>query len=154
MLVYGAINKYFQGHSSLADLMFGLRQRDTGLTKYPVNNRQRTVTYSVTVVLRQPKPQFLAGLKQHLTGLYSPQEITNSNATSLPVHIHFPTHVNGAEYIPYCVTILLLFLYVYYMGALVVLYNFNHHFDSKTNYENLAFINPNFLEGNTNKSQA
>ena len=94
--------------------MFGLRQRDTGLTKYPVNNRQRTVTYSVTVVLRQHKPQFLAGLKQHLTGLYSPQEITNSNATSLPVHIHFPTHVNGAEYIPYCVTILLLFLYVYY----------------------------------------
>ena len=52
------------------------------------------------------------------------------------------------------VLIFFLFLYVYYMGALVVLYNFNHHFDSKTNYENLAFINPNFLEGNTNKSQA
>merc|ERR1719411_663650 len=49
--------------------------------------------------------------------------------------------------------IIFLFLYVYYMGALVVLYNFNHHFDSKTNYENLAFINPNFLEGNTIKSQ-
>ena len=28
-----------EGHSSLADLMFGLRQRDTGITKYPVNNR-------------------------------------------------------------------------------------------------------------------
>merc|ERR1712024_99765 len=52
------------------------------------------------------------------------------------------------------VLIFFLFLYVYYMGALVVLYNFNHHFDSKTNYENLAFINPNFLEGNTIKSQA
>ena len=29
-------SNYVSGHSSLADVMFGLRQRDTGLTKYPV----------------------------------------------------------------------------------------------------------------------
>ena len=40
-----------KGHSSLADIMLGLRQRDTGMTKYPVNNRQRTITYSVMVVI-------------------------------------------------------------------------------------------------------
>ena len=40
-----------EGHSSLADIMLGLRQRDTGMTKYPVNNRQRTITYSMTVVI-------------------------------------------------------------------------------------------------------
>ena len=75
-----------EGHSSLADLVFGLRQRchhvpdydtvltlllrDTGLTKYPVNNRQRTITYSATIVLRQHKPQFIAALTKHLKTLY------------------------------------------------------------------------------------
>ena len=40
-----------EGHSSLADLMFGLRQRDTGITKYPVNNRwHRTSSLSVLVL--------------------------------------------------------------------------------------------------------
>ena len=49
--------------------------------------------------------------------------------------------------------ILLSFVYIYYLGALVVLYNFNHHCNSKTNYKNLAFTNQTFLDGNT-KCQA
>merc|ERR1712020_588446 len=32
-------------------------------------------------------------------------------------------------------------LFIYYMGALIVLYNLNHHFNSQTNYKNLAFTN-------------
>ena len=34
-----------EGHSSLADLMFGLRQRDTGITKYPVKNRWLRISF-------------------------------------------------------------------------------------------------------------
>merc|ERR1712020_97495 len=49
--------------------------------------------------------------------------------------------------------ILMSFVFIYYMGALVVLYNFNHHFNSKTNYKTLAFTNQTFFDGNT-KSQA
>ena len=30
-----------------------MRQRDTGLTKYPVRNRQRVITYAVTIALRR-----------------------------------------------------------------------------------------------------
>ena len=102
-----------EGHSSLADLMFGLRQRDTGLTKYPVNNRQRTITYSVTIVLRQHKPQFIAALRKHLKHLYpltADSEVNNSGI----VHIHFPEQLNGEEYIPYTLTILAVFVYVFY----------------------------------------
>ena len=40
------------------------------------------------------------------------------------------------------------FFYVYYLGALVVLYNFNYHCSSKTNYKNLAFTNQTSLDGN------
>ena len=50
--------------------MFGLRQRDTGLTKYPVRNRQRVITYAVTIALQKYDPKFLEGLKTHLHKLY------------------------------------------------------------------------------------
>ena len=50
--------------------MFGLRQRDTGLTKYPVRNRQRIITYAVTIALQKYDPKFLEGLKSHLHKLY------------------------------------------------------------------------------------
>ena len=102
-----------EGHSSLADIMFGLRQRDTGLTKYPVNNRQRIITYSVTVVLRQHKPQFIAALKKHLKALYPMATDSEVNNTST-VHIYFPEKLNGEEYIPYTITIGAVFVYVYY----------------------------------------
>ena len=102
-----------EGHSSLADIMLGLRQRDTGMTKYPVNNRQRTITYSVTVVLRQNKPQFINSLKKHLYHLYPLHSEDGHNLTNT-VHIHFPEMFNGAEYIPYTVLLILIFLYVYY----------------------------------------
>jgi len=102
-----------EAHSSLADIMFGLRQRDTGLTKYPVNNRQRTITYSITVLLRQNKPHFISALKKHLKTLYPLHADGDVNNTKT-VHIHFPERFNGAEYIPYTLTIGMLFFYVYY----------------------------------------
>lgn len=46
-----------EGHSSLADLMFGMRQRDTGLTPYPMRNRQRVLTYAVTLALKHYDPK-------------------------------------------------------------------------------------------------
>ena len=102
-----------EGHSSLADLMFGLRQRDTGLTKYPVNNRQRTITYGVTIVFRQHKPQFIAALTKHLKHIYPLAADSEVNKSGI-VHIHFPEQLNGEEYIPYTLTILAVFVYVFY----------------------------------------
>ncbi len=43
--------------SSIAELAFGMRQRDTGLTKYPVRNRQRVISYAVTIALRKYDPK-------------------------------------------------------------------------------------------------
>ena len=78
-----------------------------------MNNRQRTITYSVTVVLRQNKPQFITSLKKHLYQLYPLHSEDGHNLTKT-VHIHFPEMFNGAEYVPYTVLLTLLFLYVYY----------------------------------------
>ncbi|XP_023324574.1 sterol regulatory element-binding protein cleavage-activating protein [Eurytemora carolleeae] len=91
--------------------MFGLRQRDTGLTKYPVRNRQRIITYSVTLVLRQHKPQFINQLRQHLSQLYP---LHPGNSSGRLVHIHFPEQINGTEYIPYTALLIGLFFYTFY----------------------------------------
>ena len=83
------------------------------MTKYPVNNRQRTITYSVTVVLRQHKPHFISSFQKHLYNLYPLHSGDGLNLTNT-VHIHFPEMFNGAEYVPYTVLLTLLFFYVYY----------------------------------------
>ena len=51
--------KSSEGHSSIADILFGMRQRDTGITKYPIRNRQRVITYGVTIVLKRHNPQYV-----------------------------------------------------------------------------------------------
>ena len=46
-----------KGYSSMTDLMFGMRQRDSGITSYPIRNRQRVISYAITIALREYKPQ-------------------------------------------------------------------------------------------------
>ena len=50
-------NLIFKGYSSMTDLMFGMRQRDSGITSYPIRNRQRVISYAITIALREYKPQ-------------------------------------------------------------------------------------------------
>ena len=47
----------------MADLAFGVRRRATGLTKWPVRNRQRVVTFAVTIVMKRHDPAFVAALR-------------------------------------------------------------------------------------------
>ena len=104
-----------EGFSSLADLMFGLRQRDTGLTKYPVRNRQRVVTYAVTVAFKKFDPQFVQSLKSHLYKLYPLyHELNGTVNTQERVHLYFSSKQSYAEWIPFAITIFMLFFYVYF----------------------------------------
>ena len=59
-------HKSRQGSVSLADLAFGVRRRATGLTKYPVRNRQRVITFAVTIVMKRHDPGFVAALRYDL----------------------------------------------------------------------------------------
>ena len=72
-----------EGHSSLADLMFGLRQRDTGITKYPVRNRQRVITYAVTLAFQKYNPSFVLALKNHLHQVCKNFKITENLLSTL-----------------------------------------------------------------------
>jgi len=60
------------------------------------------------------------------------------------------TELSGTVWILFIILVILIsFVFIYYMGSVVVLYNFNHHFNSETNYKTLAFTNQTFLDGNT-----
>jgi hypothetical protein len=106
-----------EGHSSLADLMFGLRQRDTGITKYPVRNRQRVITYAVTIAFVRYNPAFVQALRDHLRKAYplSDELVSDNDTIKEVVHLHFtPSRQSHAEWIPFVITILMLFFYVYF----------------------------------------
>ena len=101
-----------EGHSSLADLVFGLQQRDTGITKYPVRNRQRVITYAVTIAFAKYNPDFLKAFKAHLLNVYKVDELSEDNDV---VHVFYSsTERSYAKWIPFVITILMLFFYVYF----------------------------------------
>ena len=97
-------------------MLFGLRQRDTGLTKYPVRNRQRVITYAVTVALQKYDPDFIQSLKSHLFKLYP--LFRELNGTTDPggdmIHLYFSSKQTYAQWIPFAITIIMLFFYVYF----------------------------------------
>ncbi|TRY79121.1 hypothetical protein TCAL_05977 [Tigriopus californicus] len=104
-----------EGHSSLADLMFGMRQRDTGLTQYPMRNRQRVLTYAVTLALKNYDSKFVQSLRSHLQDLYPLHAENNSQFVSDElVHVYYPSRSYYTELLPFCLVLLLLFLYVYF----------------------------------------
>ena len=98
-------------------MLFGLRQRDTGLTKYPVRNRQRVITYAITVALQKYDPDFIQSLKSHLFKLYP--LFRELNGTTDPaggdmIHLYFSSKQTYAQWIPFAITIFMLFFYVYF----------------------------------------
>lgn len=107
-----------EGHSSLADLMFGLRQRDTGITKYPVRNRQRVISYAVTIAFSKYNSDYVSALKRHLMKQYPLiDEFKNLvNLTEDKVHVFFAAdqRTSTDEWVPIFITILMVFFYVYF----------------------------------------
>lgn len=42
-----------KGRSSLAEMLFGMNLKDTGVKRYPLRNRQRIVQYAITLFLKE-----------------------------------------------------------------------------------------------------
>jgi hypothetical protein len=100
-----------QGSISLTDLVFGLRRRATGLTKYPVRNRQRVITFAVTIAMKRHDPRFVAALRAHLEAVYPlHHEVNGSRPMQKPggdvIHMFFPTRSYFSEFLPFCLTLI------------------------------------------------
>lgn len=46
-----------KGKISLAEILFGMHMKDTGIKRYPLRTRQRVLQYAITLVLQKYDPR-------------------------------------------------------------------------------------------------
>ncbi|KOX73423.1 Sterol regulatory element-binding protein cleavage-activating protein [Melipona quadrifasciata] len=107
-----------KGKISLAEIMFGMNLKETGIKRYPIRLRQRILQYAVTIYLKDYDPEFLKGLQYRLKSYYHLHQMENDNATYIPMdetlHILYPGEFNYSDFFPLMMTFLALFFYVYF----------------------------------------
>lgn len=97
------------------DILFGLPWTNTGISRYFIRNKQRTISYAVTLVLKKYDHKFLDALKKKLIDWY-PETVNNVNLTEPVniVHVHYQEIKFMSEYTYLVVTYIVLFLYLYF----------------------------------------
>lgn len=107
-----------KGKISLAEVMFGMNLKETGIKRYPIRLRQRILQYAVTIYLKDYDPEFIKGLQHRLKSYYHLHQIQNDNATYIPMdetlHILYPGEFNYSDFFPLMMTFFALFFYVYF----------------------------------------
>lgn len=99
------------GKVSLAELLFGIGLRETGMKRYPLRNRQRVIQFAVTFLMTRLDRDYVEGLREHLFTLYP---LLLDNITSSTLHIYYPGDFDFYEFLPLFCTYLALFIYMYF----------------------------------------
>jgi hypothetical protein len=101
-------------------MLFGIPIRDTGIKRYPIHTRPRTIQYAITLILRENNPNYLASLERKLLDTYPlhQKHMYTNDARRLqrsPVmYIYYPGDFNIKEFVPLCCAYTMLFAYVYF----------------------------------------
>ncbi|KAL3831431.1 hypothetical protein ACJMK2_023182 [Sinanodonta woodiana] len=100
---------------TVKDFLFGVPWKETGISRYFIRNKQRTITFAITYVLKAYDQSFFNALKKKLENLY-PETGKNVNNSHIDfvVNIHYKESNVFVEYTPLFVTYLVLLLYVYF----------------------------------------
>ncbi|XP_055613113.1 sterol regulatory element-binding protein cleavage-activating protein [Uranotaenia lowii] len=130
------LNTIFVNHNlqkskvSTSEMLFGISLRDTGVKRYPMRVRSRIIQYAVTLILRENNPAFIKSLKEKLVKAYplhqdgddvvvegagipaGQQESTKEQSSIM--YIFYPGEFDWMEFLPQCIAIVMLFLYVYF----------------------------------------
>lgn len=117
------LNTIFHYHNfqkskvSTAEILFGMPLKDTGLKRYPMRVRQRTLQFAITLVLKENNHDFIKSLKKKLTDVYplhqEDVEVNKEQDRLSLMYIYYPSEFNLFEFGPLCVAFGLVFLYVY-----------------------------------------
>lgn len=111
---------------STSEMLFGITLRDTGVKRYPTRVRSRIIQYAVTLILRENNPAYINSLKEKLTKTYplhqpiSPEAESSQRTSQNPrdqssiMYIFYPGEFDWKEFLPQCIAIVMLFLYVYF----------------------------------------
>ncbi|KAI4480537.1 hypothetical protein M0804_010090 [Polistes exclamans] len=106
-----------KGKISLAEVMFGMNLKETGVKRYPVRVRQRILQYSVTIYLKEYDIEFIKGLNRRLKSYYRLHQSGDNNTDTViddALHIFYPGEFNYSDFFPLMMTFLVLFFYIYF----------------------------------------
>ncbi|XP_064456623.1 sterol regulatory element-binding protein cleavage-activating protein-like isoform X2 [Ornithodoros turicata] len=100
----------------LREILFGVPWKETGVKKFCVRNRQRVITYAVTMILKEWDPSTMYSLEDKLLETYHQGD--NSSAKQRDqkeiVHVHFQYQHTLAEFVPLAAVYIILFFYIYF----------------------------------------
>ncbi|XP_054271772.1 sterol regulatory element-binding protein cleavage-activating protein [Macrosteles quadrilineatus] len=108
-----------KGKISLAELLFGLNLKDTGIKRYPLRKRQRIIQFAVTLVYLHYEKSYVDGLRERLSKLYPLHQNHNSSGNDSVTadyfyHVYYPGEFGCREFVPLVFTYLVLFFYIYF----------------------------------------
>lgn len=97
------------------DILFGLPWKQTGISRYIIRNRQRTISFAITIVLKAYDESFVRSLRSQLEEIY-PDTVNNVNNSEINhiVHLHYKDINIYFEYIHLIVLYLVLLMYLYF----------------------------------------
>lgn len=116
--IFSYKNPMVEVRSSMADILFGVPLKNSGLKKYPVKTRSRVLTFALTIILKTPSEPLLADLRSRLQSHFplhsSTHESSSMAARRQIVHIYYPERSNYLELIPLTFVYVMLFFYIYF----------------------------------------
>ncbi|GAB1599283.1 sterol regulatory element-binding protein cleavage-activating protein-like [Argonauta hians] len=100
---------------TIQDILFGIPWKETGLKSFYIRNRQRIITFAVTIIFKSYNQRFHENLRKTLEKTL-PGSVHNANNSAIDhiVHIYFKDINYFVEYTPLMVTYLVLLLYIYF----------------------------------------
>nr|KAG5700923.1 hypothetical protein BaRGS_034208 [Batillaria attramentaria] len=78
--VYGKYGQTIETPPTLKDLLFGLPWADTGVTRYFIRNKQRVISFAVTIVLQKYDKMFIDALRQKLESAFPETQLNVNNS--------------------------------------------------------------------------
>lgn len=107
-----------KGKISLAEVMFGMNLKETGIKRHPVRVRQRILQYAVTIYLKEYDNEFIKGLQHRLKTYYHLHQnidnTTDADTLGEMLNVFYPGEFNYSEFFPLTMTFLALFCYEYF----------------------------------------
>ncbi|KAK3101013.1 hypothetical protein FSP39_000257 [Pinctada imbricata] len=97
------------------DVLFGIPWKKSGISRYFIQNKQRTISYALTMVMKNYDQRFIQALRQKLESLY-PETLKNVNNSEVSeiINVHYRESKFFSEYAYLLVTYMFLAMYLYF----------------------------------------
>lgn len=100
-------------------MLLGVPMLDSGIKRYPLQNRPRIIQYAITLILRENNQDYVSSLAMKLKKIYplhqenDPSEQTELRRSSV-LYVYYPGEFNLIELVPLSIAMTILFVYMYF----------------------------------------